>query len=441
MAKRNIDLLLVHANELIPCEGPATGIAGPALQQLDVLRDAAVAIDAGRIVAIGDSTDLIARHQARHTIDCSGRLVSPGLVDPHSHLLFGGSRHLEHEYKMTQRAPATRLDGGIRYTVARTRETDDETLTRRALADLDAMLEQGTTTLEAKTGYGLLPEDELRLLRLTLALRHDLKIEPTFLALHALPEGWTDRRGDYVAMMAEMLPDVARQVRWCDVFCDPVGFTAAECETLGQRALALGMRLRVHADQFGDAGGAALAARLGAASADHLDHSPPEAIEAMVRAGCVGIYLPGVALHLAEMTPRFADSGLGPAAKSHLPLAVRQAIGQGLIAALSTDYNPGSCPTPSMPMIMVLASRLFRLSYAEIWQMATLNAAASLGLGADRGSLTPGKRADLVIWSVPEHGMVINRFGINCVDTVIADGLMVVRSGRRIEGSCAPDTH
>jgi imidazolonepropionase len=161
----------------------------------------------------------------------------------------------------------------------------------------------------------------------------------------------------------------------------------------------------------------------------------------MVRAGCVGIYLPGVALHLAEMTPRFADSGLGPAAKSHLPLAVRQAIGQGLIAALSTDYNPGSCPTPSMPMIMVLASRLFRLSYAEIWQMATLNAAASLGLGADRGSLTPGKRADLVIWSVPEHGMVINRFGINCVDTVIADGLMVVRSGRRIEGSCAPDTH
>jgi imidazolonepropionase len=232
-----------------------------------------------------------------------------------------------------------------------------------------------------------------------------------------------------------LLPDVARQVRWCDVFCDPVGFTAAECETLARRALAHGMRLRVHADQFGDAGGAALAARLGAASADHLDHSPPEAIAAMVRAGCVGIYLPGVALHLAEMTPRFVEGGLTPAAKAHLPIAVRKALAQDLVAALSTDYNPGSCPTPSMPMIMVLASRLFRLSYAEIWQMATINAAASLGLGADRGSLTPGKRADLVIWSVPEHGMVINRFGINCVDTVITDGRIAVQGGRLVARS------
>jgi len=434
MAKRNIELLLVNASELIPCDGPATGVAGAALQRLEVLRDGAVAIDAGRIVAVGDTVDLIARHEAQTTIDCAGHLVSPGLVDPHSHLVFGGSRHLEHEYKMTQRAPATRLDGGIRFTVARTRETDDATLTHRALADLDTMLEQGTTTLEAKTGYGLLPDDELRLLRLTLGLRHAIKIEPTFLALHALPEGWADRRSDYVAMMAEMLPDVARQVRWCDVFCDPVGFTAAECATLGQQALALGMQLRVHADQFGDAGGAALAARLGAASADHLDHSPPEAIAAMAQAGCVGIYLPGVALHLAEMTPRFVEDGLAPPAKAHLPIAVRQAIAQGLVAALSTDYNPGSCPMPSMPMVMVLASRLFRLSYAEIWQMATINAAASLGLGADRGSLAPGKRADLVIWSVPEHGMVINRFGINCVNTVIADGRVVVQDGRRVVG-------
>ncbi len=397
-----------------------------------MLRDAAVAVDAGRIVEVGDTVDLIARYRAQHTIDCTHRLISPGLIDPHSHLVFGGSRHLEHEFKMTQRAPTTRLDGGIRFTVARTREADDETLTRRALADLDLMLENGTTTVEAKTGYGLLPEDEWRLLRLTLGLRHDVKIEPTFLALHALPDGWTDRRTDYVAMMTELLPDMARQVRWCDVFCDPVGFTALECEALARRALGLGMRLRVHADQFGDAGGAALAARLGAASADHLDHSPPEAIAAMAAAGCVGIYLPGVALHLAEMTPRFADGTMAPAAKAHLPLALREALAQGLVAALSTDYNPGSCPTPSMPMIMVLASRLFRLSYAQIWQMATINAAASLGLGEDRGSLSPGKRADLVIWSVPEHGMVINRFGINSVDTVIADGKLVVEGGRRL---------
>jgi imidazolonepropionase len=150
----------------------------------------------------------------------------------------------------------------------------------------------------------------------------------------------------------------------------------------------------------------------------------------MARSGCVGVYLPGVALHLAEMTPRFEGDGLVPPAKGHLPLAVRQALERGLVAALSTDYNPGSCPTPSMPMIMVLASRLFRLGAAEIWQMSTLNAAASLGLGADRGSLAPGKRADLVIWNVPEHGMVINRFGVRLVDRVIADGQIVVEGGQ-----------
>lgn len=430
MANRNVDMMLVHASELIPCHGPDGGIAGDRLGNFSVIQDGAVALDRGRIVAVGPTHELRSAYHAAETIDCTGQLISPGLVDPHSHLLFGGSRHAEHDHKMTQRAPATRLDGGIRYTVARTRETSDEAMLDRARADLDQMLSQGTTTLEAKTGYGLLPDDERRLMRLTTNLSHAVKIEATFLALHAIPDEWRDRRADYVAMMCELLPEMARQARWCDVFCDPVGFTAEECRIVAERAQGLGLGLRIHADQFGDAGGARLAARIGAACADHLDFSPIEAIDEMVRAGCVGIYLPGVALHLAEMTPRFEGDGLIAPTKGHLPLALRRALEHGLVAALSTDYNPGSCPTPSMPTIMVLASRLFRLGAAEIWQMSTLNAAASLGLGADRGSLAPGKRADLVVWDVPEHGMVINRFGRPLVDRVIADGQVVVQGGR-----------
>ncbi len=443
MAKRNADLnadlLVVHAAELVTCRGPAEGIRGAALQGIETIADGALAIRGGRILAVGPTAEVTRKFTAAVTIDATGRLVSPGFVDPHSHLLYGGTRHEEYEAKVTQRTPARRLDGGIRFTVRKTRETPDAALVDQALADLDTMLLHGTTTLEAKTGYGLERDEELRLLRLTAGLRHTVDVIPTYLALHVLPEEYADRRADYLRVALSGLEEAAGLARFCDVSCDPLCFTFDECMQVGEAARATGMRIRVHADQFGDARGALVAARLQAASADHLDYASDAGFRAMAAAGTVATFLPGVALHLCEMTPRFVPEGLGDAEKAFLPLVVRRAIEAGVTVALSTDFNPGSCPTPSMQMVMALAARLFRLGYAEIWNMCTLNAACSLDLADDRGSLEAGKRADVVIWNVPAHGLVVNRFGVNLVDTVVANGRIVVEKGR-IKGSrrCSP---
>jgi len=430
MAKRNADLLVLDAAELLPCSGPASGIRGAALQKITTIAGGGVAICDGRIVAVGASDTIRRAYRAPQQIDASGQLVTPGLVDPHSHLLYGGTRHEDHEAKITQRAPSKRLDGGIRYTVSRTCAASDQALVAQALRDLDVMLAHGTTTLEAKTGYGLEAAQELRLLRLTAGLRHTIDVMPTLLALHVLPEAYASRRDDYLAVALSTLGEAAQLARFCDVSCDPICFTEAECRRVADAARAHGMAIRVHADQFGDANGGAFAAKVGAAGADHLDYTSDAGFRAMAAKGTVATFLPGVTLHLCEMTPRFEGNGLGAAEKPFMPLVVRRAIEAGVVVALSTDYNPGSSPTPSMQIVMALAARLFRLGYAEIWNMCTLNAACSLGLGADRGSLEVGKRADLVLWNVATHGMVVNRFGVNLVDRVIAGGKLVVDKGQ-----------
>ena len=413
MAKGNADLLVVHAAELATCRGPREGLQGGALGRLDIVADGAVAIGAGRILAVGSTERIRDGFDAPRVVDARGRLVTPAFADPHSHLLYGGTRHEEYEAKVTGRTNV-RLAGGIRYTVAKTREASDEALTAQALADLDVMLAHGTTILEAKTGYGLEREQELRLLRLTAALKHTVEVVPTFLPLHVLPEEYKGRRRPYLDMALSSLPEASRLARYCDVTCDPIGFTYDECLEVGEAARALGMRIRVHADQMGEARGAALAARLEASGADHLDYATDEGLAAMAKAGTVATLLPGVTLHMLEITekPFVAD-------------LAKRAIAAGCVVALSTDYNPGSCPTQSMQMVMQLAARLFRIGYAEIWHMCTLNAARALDCAGERGSLEAGKRADLVVWSVPAHGMVINRFGVNLVETVIANGKIV----------------
>lgn len=430
MAKNNADLLILHAGELLTCRGPAGGLRGEALRRTDLIPDGAVAIGGGRILAVSASAEVEKAWSAPKVLDATGRLVSPGFVDPHSHLLYGGTRHEEYEAKVTQRAPARRLDGGIRFTVSRTRETSDAALVKQAMSDLDTMLLHGTTTLEAKTGYALDREGELRLLRLTAGLRHAVDVIPTFLPLHVLPDGYEERRGEYIDAVVATLQAASGLAKYCDVSCDPLCFTYDECLRVGTAARALGMKIRLHADQHGDARGGLAAAALSASGADHLDYTTDEGFRAMAEAGTVATFLPGVTLHLCEMTPRFTGSALGEAEKPFLPLVVRRALEAGVVAALSTDYNPGSCPTPSMQMVMALAARLFRLGYAEIWNMCTLNAARALDLSHDRGSIEAGKRADLVIWNVATHGMVINRFGVNLADTVIANGSIKVQHGR-----------
>jgi imidazolonepropionase len=425
-----IDLLITHASELLTGRTGTRGAVGDGLHRLDLIRDGAVAVDRGRILAVGPTRALRRRYRGRRVLDARGRLVSPGLVDPHSHLIYAGSRHDEYETLITgQVAPGHRLGGGIRDTVGRTRRASVASLLAQARADLDLMLLHGTTTVEAKSGYGLERTTELRLLRVLHRLRHPVEVVPTFLGAHVLPDEYRTRRRSYVDLVISMLPAARRYAEYCDVCCDPVGFTAEECLRMGGAARALGFRIKVHADQTGPAGGAELAAHLAATSADHLDYISPRGIRAMARQGTVGVLLPSVTYHMMEMIPRVEGGRLRPAAKPFLPRTVRRMIDGGMRVALSADYNPGTSPTQSMQTVMQLAARLYRLSYAEIWLMSTINAAHALDRGQDRGSLEPGRRADLAIWRVREHGMVINRFGVNLVDTVVKDGRVVVEGG------------
>jgi imidazolonepropionase len=425
-----IDLLIANATEVVTSRTDPRGAVGAALRELDVIADGAVAIDKGRIVEVGPARALRRRHRARRTLDARGRLVTPGLVDCHSHLVFAGSRHVEYEQLVTgEAAPGKRLEGGIRYTVARTRAASAGALAAQARRDLDLMLAHGTTTVEVKTGYGLDRDTELRMLRVIHGLRtHRVDVVPTYLGAHVLPAEYADRRDAYVQLVIDTLPAARRWAEYCDVWCDTIAFTAEETERIARAARALGYRLRLHADQVGDAGGAALAARLGASSADHLDNVSAAGIDALAQSGVVGVLLPGVTSHMMEMTPKLEGGKLVPAAKAFWPELARRMIERGMRLALSADYNPGTSPTPSMQSVMQLAARLYRLGYAEIWHMATINAAHALDRGADRGSLEAGKRADLVVWRVPEHGMVINRFGVNLVDVVVKDGRVAWRA-------------
>lgn len=430
LTRKTADLVISSIGELVTCAGPPDGVCGERLQKLDIIEDGAIAVTDGLITAVGSNRQITETFDGTETIDASGRLVTPGLVDPHSHLVYAGSRHDEWESKVTGRAVEGGLQGGIHRSVGWTRSATDEALRSQALADLDEMMAHGTTTLEAKTGYGLERDTELRLLRLTAGLEHPVEIIPTFLGAHVPPQEYLDDTDAYVDLVIDMLPEAAELAEYCDVCCDPIGFSRAQCRRIGERARELGLGIRVHSDQTGDAEGAFLAAELSAASADHADYTSDEGFRAMANAGTAVILFPGVTYHMMEMIPRWDGDTLMPAEKPFMPEVARRAIDAGCVVALSTDYNPGSCPTLSMQTAMQTAARLFRLGYADIWNMSTINAAASLGRGHERGSLEPGKVADIVIWRVREHGMVIHRFGTNLVDDVLINGRKVVADGR-----------
>ena len=422
-----IDLLVTHAGELITCRIDHRGRGGES-QEFEIIPDGAVAIDKERIIDIGETSMLLLRYSDfKELLDAQGMLVSPGLVDCHSHLLYAGSRHGEYERLISNRSgKGAPLDSGIRYTVGKTRQASEESLKHQALADLDIMLSYGTTTLEVKTGYGLDHDTELRLLRIQYSLKHKIDLVSTYLGAHVLPDGYQNRRSDFVDLVVNTLPEAKEYAEYCDVCCDPIGFTRIECTKICEAAIKLGFHLKVHADQTGNAGGAELAAQFKATSADHLDCISPTGIREMVKSGTVGVLLPSVTFHMMEMVSRVEDGNLIPGIKTYLPLLVSQLIESGMRLAISADYNPGSSPSQSMQMAMQTAARLYRLNYPEIWRMSTINAASALDRQNDRGSIEIGKRADLVIWKVPEHGMVINRFGVNLVSSVVKNGKIVI---------------
>jgi len=421
------DLAVVGAAELVTLAGPAPRL-GPALAEAAIVPGGCVAARDGRIVYTGDGAGYRREVRLRPgavVIDAAGAVVLPGFIDPHTHLPFAGWRDDEFVERLrgaTYETIAAR-GGGIRSTVAATRRAGLDELVTLGHARLDRMLLHGTTTAEAKSGYGLTLEDEIKQLEAVRRLDavHPVTLVPTFLGAHVVPSERRDDRAGYVREVAEvMIPEVARRglARYCDVFVEEGAFTVEEGLAILRAAAAAGLGARVHAEQRGASGGAALAARCAAASADHLDHVDASGIEALRRAGTTAVLLPGASFFLR-------DTSDAPA---------RRLVDAGVPVALATDFNPGTCPTEVMTAILPLACLRLGLLPAEAIAAATVNAAHALGLAAQVGRLEPGMDADLQVIDVPNHIHLAYRFGANHCRTVIKRGRVVVDDGRLASG-------
>jgi imidazolonepropionase len=394
-------------------------------------RAPAVACWDGRIVAAGPRDELLPaiegsgyRLERFARLDASGGTVTPGLVDPHTHLLFGGSR--EGELVLRQRGAGyleiLEAGGGILSTVEATRAASAEELADHGRRWLGEMLAHGTTTLEAKSGYGLDLPTELRLLDVAHRLGEEGPIDvlPTWLGAHAVPAEFRARPGGTEAyvrhLLEEQLPGVAAQgrARFADVFCEQGVFTADESRRILLEAARLGLQPRLHADELAPSGGAELAAEIGALSADHLAAPSEEGIEALASAAASGH--PVVAVLLPATTWFLMHDDYAPA---------RTLIGRDVPVALATDFNPGTSPTASLPLVMTVACLMLRLTPSEALAACTINAALALGLADELGSLEPGRAADLVIWNVPTHRQIPYWPGAALVRTVVKRGRVV----------------
>ena len=420
------DLAVVDAAELLTMAGPVPR-TGAALRDPGSMAGGCLAARDGDIVFVGTSKQFRREVRLRPDavkIDAAGRTVLPGFVDPHTHLPFAGWRDAEFVERLqgaSYESIAAR-GGGIQATVEATRRAALDDLVALGHARLDCMLRHGTTTAEAKSGYGGNLETELKQLEALrrLAAVHPVDVVPTFLGAHVVPAERRHERAAYVREVAEvMVPEVARRrlARYCDVFVEQGAFTVEEAETILAAARACGLGLRVHADQRSAFGGARLAARLQAASADHLDHVDAAGIAALRESGTTAVLLPGASFFLRQAHD-------APA---------RRLIEAGVPVALATDYNPGTCPTEAMSAILPLACLRMGLLPAEAIAAATLNAAHCLGLAARIGSLEVGKAADLQVVGVPSHVHLAYHFGINHCLTVVKKGRVVVQDGRPID--------
>jgi imidazolonepropionase len=362
--------------------------------------DGALVTEGGRIAWVGDDAALPATVRPGAETDLQGALVTPGLVDAHTHLVYGGDRAGEFEQRLlgaTYEAIA-RAGGGIRSTVAATRAASDDALFESAAKRARLLMAEGVTTIEVKSGYGLAEAHEARCLAAARRLARELPLEvrTTSLAAHALPPEYAGRPDEYIDAAASWLAgqQAAGLVDAVDAFCDTIGFTPAQTERIFAEAKRLGLPVKLHAEQLSDQDGAALAARHGALSCDHLEHLSARGIAAMQAAGTVAMLLPGAFYFLRE-------TKLPPVA------ALREA---GVPMAIATDHNPGSSPTLSLVLMLNMACTLFRLTPEEAWRGVTVNAARALGL-SDRGMLAAGLRADFVVWDAEHPRELAYRFG------------------------------
>jgi imidazolonepropionase len=409
--------LVVHdAAQLVCVAGPGELMhRGPALASPIILEGGALIARGDRIAWVGPTAELPPIPPDARIIDAEGRAVIPGLVDSHTHLLFAGTRADEFEQRL---AGATYQEisergGGINASVRRVRQAAKGELKELARRRLDRLLSSGVTTVEVKSGYGLTTADEVKCLEAIAELNAEgpLELVPTFLGAHAVPPEFHADRAGYVRLLTdEMLPEVARRglAEFCDVFCETGVFSVAESECILSKALDLGLQLKVHADELTPLGGAELAARLGAASADHLLCVTDAGIDALAASGTVATLLPGTAFFLG------------------VPYApARRLIERGLAVALASDCNPGTCPTENLPLVGTMACAQMRMLPGEVLTALTLNAAAALRRADRLGALSPGRQADLVICDVPDYRQVFYHFGVSHAWRVIKLGRVV----------------
>jgi imidazolonepropionase len=411
-------LLVLHANELLTLHGPNGPRTRDAASDLGLIEDGAVYAEGERIVDVGATQDVLRRHpRASATLDASGKVVLPGLVDAHTHAIFAGSREHEIEWKAQglSYAEIAARGGGILHTVRATRDASEADLVRLGLDRLLTFVDYGTTTVEVKSGYGLRTVDELKMLRAAAEAGRAAGVDvvPTFLGAHAVPQEYEGNPDAYIDLLiSDSLPAVvvAGLSTFCDVFVDPGYFDSGQGRRLFRKAESLGMRPKVHADELADSGGAALAAEVRAVSADHLLHVSDAGVEALARAGVIATLLP--ATSLASRVP-FADG--------------RRLIAAGVPVALGTDFNP-NCWCESMQLAIALACHHNGLLPAQAITAATINAACAVGREEEVGSLEPRKLADLVVLDAPSYRHLGYRIGGNLAEAVVRRGR--VRKGR-----------
>lgn len=412
-----MNLALINIKQLLTVSSGGRRVkTGASMRDLGIIENAAVLVENDSIAWIGRMEDLsIGSLKDSDVLDCIDRVVMPGFVDAHTHLVFAGSREQEFALRSagaTYQEIAAR-GGGILSTVAHVREAAKKDLKKNARRWLGALLRHGTTTVEIKSGYGLDLPNELKMLEAINELNNEevISVVPTFLGAHAYPDEYRHRKEEYVREVSDrMVPYIGSKklAAFCDVFCEEGYFSVADCRHILTHAKHFGMIPKVHAEELTSSGGAELAASLGAVSADHLEHISDEGIEALERGGVVGVLLPGVSFFL-----------------NHQYAPARHLIDAGVPVAIATDFNPGSCMSYSMPLMMTIACTQMGMSPEEAITAATLNAAAALNLSQEIGSIEIGKKADLVLLDIPNYSFLAYHFGENHVGKVVKRGVVL----------------